>query len=194
MTTISPIGIAPALAFGLPTIQKVVSPSGIGPDHALGIPSFQVFIPTTILIAKAVEDWAVSVIPSLNSYDYAPRSLSQALPLVLSEVKRKQHQELTTTESGFQQYQFQQTSVNLWNVDLMILVDPSDPWSASQILYAMTDTLGDALAKDLSLGRRVSFASGDYDVSFDPPEFEYADGTIARVATMSIVVGNQEGT
>jgi hypothetical protein len=115
------------------------------------------------------------------------------MPIVLSEVKRKQHQELTTTESGFQQYQFQQTSVNVWTVDLLILVDPTDPWNASQVLYNYTDTLGDALHKDLTLGGRVGFCSGDYEVSFDPPEFEYADGTIARAATLSIVVGEQKG-
>jgi hypothetical protein len=57
----------------------------------------------------------------------------------------------------------------------------------------MTDALGDALNKDNTLGGRVKFASPDYDVSFSPPEFEYADGTIARAATMSIVVGEQRG-
>lgn len=148
---------------------------------------------TTNEIAQAVEAWAAGVIPDLHTYDHAPRNLLQAMPLVLSEVQRKSHQELNVTESNFQQYQFQQTAVSLWNVDLLFLVDPADAWTASQILYQMTDTLGDAISKDPTLGQRVSFASGDYEVSFDPPEFEYADGTIARVATMSIVVGEQKG-
>jgi hypothetical protein len=148
---------------------------------------------TTEQIAQAVEAWAASVVPDLHHYDYAPRNLLKALPLVLAEVQRKTHQELNVSESGFQQYKFQQTSVNAWSVSLLFLVDPSDAWTASQVLYQMTDTLGDALDSDPTLGQRVGFASRDYEVSFDPPEFEYADGTIARAATMSIVVGEQKG-
>jgi len=148
---------------------------------------------TTEQVAQAVEAWAASVIPGLNHYDHAPRSLLQAMPLVLAEVQKKTHQELSVNEATFQQYQFQQTSVTIWNVMLMFLVDPSDAWTASQILYEMTDTIGDAITTDPTLGQRVSFTSGDYEVSFDPPEFEYADGTIARAATMSIVVGEQRG-
>jgi hypothetical protein len=148
---------------------------------------------TTEEVAKAAEAWAASVIPDLNSYEHAPRSILQAMPLVIAEVQRKQHQEIDVSRSDFQQYSFQQTAVNAWEVDLLFLVDPSDAWTASQVLYDMTDTLGDAIALDQTLGQRVSFASSDYEVSFDPPEFEYADGTIARVATMSIVVGEQKG-
>lgn len=148
---------------------------------------------TTEQIALAVEAWAVSVIPELNSYEHAPRSILQAMPLVIAEVQRKAHEELSVSEAVFQQHKFQQTSVNTWNVDLLVMVDPADPWNASKILYNMTDTLGDSIAHDPSLGQRVSFASGDYEVSFDPPEFEYADGTIARVATLSITVGEQKG-
>lgn len=148
---------------------------------------------TTEEIAAAVEAWAVSVIPSLNTYDFAPRSLAKALPIALAEVQRKQHQEVNLTESNFQQYKFQQTSINIWTVNLLVLIDPSDAWNASKTLYEMTDSLGDAILKDPTLGQRVSFTSEDYEVSFDPPEFEYADGTIARVATMSIVVGDQKG-
>lgn len=148
---------------------------------------------TTEEVAKAAEAWAAATIPDLNSYEHAPRSILQAMPLVIAEVQRKQHQEIDVSRSDFQQYSFQQTAVNAWEVDLLFLVDPSDAWTASQVLYNMTDTLGDAIAADQTLGQRVSFASGDYEVSFDPPEFEYADGTIARVATMSIVVGEQKG-
>lgn len=148
---------------------------------------------TTEEVARAAEAWAASVIPGLNSYEHAPRSLIQALPLVLAEVQRKLHQHLDVSEGGFQQHKFQQTSVNSWEVILLFLVDPADSWTASQILYSMTDTLGNELGKDPTLGERVSFASKDYEVSFDPPEFEYADGTIARAATMTIIVGDQRG-
>lgn len=148
---------------------------------------------TTEEVAKAAEAWAVSKINNLNSYEHAPHSLTQAMPLVIAEVQRKRHQNLEVSESNFQQYQFQQTSVSIWDVDLLFLVDPADAWTASQTLYDMTDRLGDELSVDQTLGERVSFASEDYEVSFDPPEFEYADGTIARVATMTITVGHQKG-
>jgi hypothetical protein len=147
----------------------------------------------TVAIAQAIEAWAVSVIPGLHSYDHAPRSLLKALPLVLAEVASKQHRELTVADTNFQQYKFQQTTVDTWAVNLLLLVDPSDAWNASQTLYTMTDSLGDAIDKDPTLGGRVKFASKDHQVSFDPPEFEYADGTIARAATLSIVVGQQKG-
>ena len=148
---------------------------------------------TTEEVAKAAEAWAVSQIDGLNSYEHAPRSLKAALPLVLAEVQRKRHQNLEVSEPTFQQHQFQQTSVSVWDVDLLFMVDPADAWTASQVLYDMTDKLGNEIGKDPTLGARVSFASEDYEVSFNPPEFEYADGTIARVATMSIVVGHQRG-
>jgi len=148
---------------------------------------------TTEEVAKAAEAWAASRIVGLNSYEHAPRSLKQAMPLVLAEVQRKRVQNLNTSEAMFQQHQFQQTSVSLWDVNLLFMVDPADAWTASQILYEMTDALGDELGKDPTLGERVSFASEDYEVSFDPPEFEYSDGTIARVATMTITVGHQKG-
>ena len=61
---------------------------------------------TTEQIASAVEAWAASVLPTLHTYEHAPRSLAQAMPLALAEVQRKQHQELNVTESNFQQYQF----------------------------------------------------------------------------------------
>lgn len=148
---------------------------------------------TTKEVAEATEAWAVSKISNLNSYEHAPRSLLQALPLVIAEVQRKRHQNIDTTEPMFQQYAFQQTAVSVWDVNLLFLVDPADAWTASQVLYNITDTLGDEIGKDPTLGNRVTFASEDYEVSFDPPEFEYADGTIARAATMSIVVGFQKG-
>lgn len=148
---------------------------------------------TTEQVAKAAEAWAVSVIDELNSYEHAPRSLLQAMPLVIAEVQRKTHRQTNVTESGFQQYSYQQTTLNEWNVDLLFLVDPSDAWTASQVLYQMTDKLGDALVNDPTLGQRVGFTANDYETSFDPPEFEYADGTIARAATMSIVIGEQKG-
>jgi len=147
---------------------------------------------TTEEVAKAMEAWAAAVVPELNTYEHAPREIRKALPLVLAEVQRKRKRKLGTDEANFQQYQFQQTSVNVWTVDLLIMVDPVDSWTASQVLYDMTDRLGDALGKDPTLDQRVSFASEDYEVSFDPPEFEYADGTIARVATFTATVGHQK--
>jgi hypothetical protein len=148
---------------------------------------------TTEEVAQAAEAWAVSVITGLNSYEHAPRNLLQAMPLVLAEVQRKSHQQLDVSEGAFQQHKFQQTSINVWEIDLLFLVNPADSWTASQTLYNMTDTLGLALNADPTLGQRVSFASEDYEVRFDPPEFEYADGTIARAATMTITVGEQRG-
>jgi len=144
-------------------------------------------------VAQACEAWAVNNIEGLHSYEHMPRSLAQALPLVIGEIQNKKRQSINTTEPQFQQYSFQQTAVIVWDVDLLFMIDPSDSWTASQTLYDMTDTLGDLLEKDPTLGGLVNFASEDYEVSFTPPEYEHADGTIARVATMSIVVGFQKG-
>ena len=150
-------------------------------------------------VTRAVELWAVAVTESveelvdLSSYDHPPDDLNEAMPLVICEVQRKMRS--AKSQAGgmsFQQTQYEQIAAKAWEVELMILVPPNPAWDASYRLYDYIDALGDALKRDATLGERVSFASKDYEASFDPPEVEYQDGTVARAATMTVHIGEQE--
>lgn len=150
-------------------------------------------------VARAVELWAVAVseadddIPTLNSYDHPPEEINEAMPLVIAEVQRKTRASSAAgAGASFQQMSYQQTAVKSWEVQLMILISPDDEWLASYTLYDIADALGDALKRDPRMGDRVTFALKDHSVSFDPPEVEYADGTVARAATMTVNIGEQE--
>lgn len=137
----------------------------------------------TVDIATALEQWAASVIPGLNAEASQPEQLAFALPLVICEITEKRRRR---TESGYQQ-----TGMRAWSASLMLLVSPEDTWNASQILYGMIDDLELALARDPTLGGRVPIADSDYTASFQPPEVEHQDGTVARQATMKLSIGEQ---
>lgn len=148
-------------------------------------------------VARAVELWAVEVstndadLADLSSFDYPPEDLSKAMPLVVAEVQDKRRQQNNQGQK-FQQRDYQQTAIVAWEVDLMILVPPDPAWTASYSLYDYVDALAAALKKDSTLGGRVTFASKDYVASFDPPEVEHDDGTVARAATVTVNIGEQE--
>jgi hypothetical protein len=143
----------------------------------------------TVDVATELEEWAASIVPGLNTFPNQPPQLSQALPIVLCEVRSKRRRKT----GEMPRLQYQQTAVRLWVVALMLMVAPEPAWTASQALYGMVDDLEDALVRDPTLGGRVPIAEKDMDASFDPPEVEHADGTVARVATMNLTIGEQVG-
>jgi hypothetical protein len=137
-------------------------------------------------IALAVEAWATSVVPELNSYPTTPVSIREAMPLVVADIKTDR---ISSSDLG--KYQYQQVAIRLWAVDLLIMVLPVDPWTDSRRLYDMVDALTAALRRDSTMGNRVPIASPQYDANYDPPEVEHADGTVARAATLRVTVGEQ---
>lgn len=141
----------------------------------------------TAELALALEAWASSVVPELNSYPERPAHIADALPLVICEVRvdRVRHE----GETGV--FAFEQTNLRMREADLLLMVLPTDPWTDSQRLYNMVDALSQALRDDYSLGGRVVWASPEYDVSYDPPEMEHPDGTVARAATFRVTIGEQ---
>lgn len=140
----------------------------------------------TTAVAKACEEWAAESAGLNSSFDFPPEALDKALPLVIAEVQRKRREQ---SPEEFAARQYQQTTVRVWNVELTLLVSPDPAWTASHTLYDMVDTLEDALFKDVTLGGRVSYAEKVVDASFDPPEIEFSDGTVARQATFQMTVG-----
>lgn len=140
----------------------------------------------TIEVAKACEEWAAENAELTSSFDYPPESLSKALPLVIAEVQRKVR---SGRPPNFSNRVYQHTSLRVWTVELTLLVSPDPAWTASQSLYTQVDALEDALFRDATLGGRVSFAETEVDASFDPPEVEFTDGTVARQATFVMTVG-----
>lgn len=147
---------------------------------------------TTTDIIQAVEVWAVGVVPSLSSFDHPPEELTSALPIVMAELQKKSTSDApsSSTLPGMQQYQH--TYLRVWEIDLIILSDPNPAWTASHALYGFVDALDEALLRGVVLGDNVVL-SQFHEASFDPPEIEYSDGTIARQVTFRITVGQPVG-
>lgn len=137
-------------------------------------------------VAKACEQWAAETAGLNSSFDYPPESLNKVLPLVIAEVQRKAR---NARPQNFPERTYQHTTVRSWTVELTLLVSPDPAWTASHSLYTQVDALEEALFKDATLGGRVSFAETEVDASFDPPEVEFTDGTVARQATFLMTVG-----
>ncbi len=144
---------------------------------------------TTPEIIAAVEAWAAETVPALNTYDTPPEELDQSFPLAVAEITRDELK--TADETLLSKGQYQQTFLRVHSVDLVLLVNPNPPWTASAALYEMVDILTRALRRDSSLGNRVHGASPLYDASYEPPEVEYADGTVARQVTINLTIGTQ---
>lgn len=141
-------------------------------------------------VAAAVEEWAVSIVPGLHAEPTQPEQLAQSLPLAICEVteKRRANGQSTAGVLGYQQ-----TGARAWSAQLMLLVAPTDPWTASQLLYDMVDDLEAAIVRDPTLGGRVPVSDSSFSASFSPPEVEHQDGTVARLATMRLTIGEQVG-
>jgi hypothetical protein len=141
----------------------------------------------TVDLMRACELWAAEVVPALNTFDYEPRSISEALPVVVADIQTDRVADTEASIPGLPDYQ--QTYLRARSVDLLILVVPVPAWTAAQVLYGYVDALGAALRKDQRLGNRVEAVSPFYEATYDPPEVEYEDGTIARQVTFRIVAG-----
>lgn len=141
-------------------------------------------------LATLLEAWASETVPALNTEPMQPEAISQALPLVICEITAKRRRKAGETGTKLQ---FQQTAVRVWSASLLIMVSPDPAWTASQALYDMVDDLEIAVARDGTLGGRVSYAESDIDASFTPPEVEHQDGTVARAATFRLTVAEQVG-
>lgn len=137
-------------------------------------------------LATALEAWA-SAVTDLNAEAHAPTRLSDAFPLVICEIKADVRTNKLSTLPGLGQYE--QTLVRARTAELLLMVDPEPSWTASQGLYDYVDTLANEITRDQTLGGRVHVASKFYDASYDPPEAEYQDGTVARIATFRMYVG-----
>lgn len=142
---------------------------------------------TTEEIVDVIELWATETVPELNSYDHPPEQLDQAMPLCIAEVTDDALK--TTDERLAGQAAYQQTYLRVHDVDLTLLISPNPAWTASKTLYRMVDQLTVALRRDSTLGNRVHGASPLYDASYEPPEIEYADGTVARQVTIHLTIG-----
>ena len=142
----------------------------------------------TKTISTALEQWA-SAVTGFNAYEHAPPSLQKALPLVISEVTASR-----VSISGDPKLPgvgtHQQTALKVWDFELILMVDPEqDSWTATQQLSDAVDALEASVATDPTLGSRVYIASPLVEASYDPPEVEYQDGTVARQSTFTITVG-----
>lgn len=137
-------------------------------------------------LATSMESWAAEVL-TFNTYEHQPNSIAKALPLVLCEI---QDDERAASNAQLTEISnFQQALVRGRVAELLLMIDPEPTWTASQILYDAVDDLAESIRRDSTLGGRVYKASPFYTARYTPPEVRHADGTIARVATFRVTVG-----
>lgn len=145
---------------------------------------------STLDVVQAIEAWAVATVPALSSYDHPPEELTKALPMVLAEVQVNAQQDADAQLPGVAQ--FQQTLIRSWSINLVVLSSPDPAWTASHALYGYVDALGSAILRGVVLGDMVVL-SQFYVANYDPPEVEYADGTVARQVTVRVTAGETLG-
>lgn len=136
---------------------------------------------TTQEVAEAVEDWAADT-ASLNTFPSEPSSWQGAFPLAAGRVVDDQQFRDNTDHS---EHVYQQTMLQVFTVELAVLVEPDPAWTSDQALYAIMDLLKASLNQDNSLGERVEAASPLYQIVYDG-EAEMEDGTRANLARMTI--------
>lgn len=146
-------------------------------------------IPTETL-ASSLEAWAADLL-SINTVEHAPTSLSDALPLVVSEITNDSRASSQANLPAVGTYQ--QTHVRARIVRLLLMVTPEPSWDATKLLYGYVDTIGAEILRDPKLGGRVETTSPFYEASYDPPEVQYEDGTVARAATVTLTIGETTG-
>lgn len=144
----------------------------------------------TLEVIQIVEAWAVETVPDLSSYDHPPEELDQALPMVLAEVITNAQADANQQLPGMAQYQH--TFIRTWAIDLIVLISPDPAWTASHTLYGYVDALHDAVTEGVRLGDNVVM-SQFYTASYDPPEVQLNDGTVARQVTFRVTVGETIG-
>ena len=141
---------------------------------------------TTTQLADAVDAWVAETL-AINTFNHQANRLSENLPLVVSSIQTDARAAANPAFPHLGNYQ--QTFVRTRVVEVLLLVEPEPSWDATQLLYGYVDTLAAAILRDDSLGGRVHTTSKLYDASYDPPEVEYSDGTVARAATMTLTIG-----
>lgn len=141
---------------------------------------------TTIQLAEAVDEWVAATL-TIHTYNHEVNTLREQLPIVVSSVQSDARQ--NSNQSFPHLGNYEQTYVRTRVVQVLLLVEPEPSWDATQLLYGYVDTLAAAILRDNTLGGRVHTTSQLYDASYDPPEVEYSDGTVARAATMTLTIG-----
>lgn len=137
-------------------------------------------------LALALEAWAAAVL-DINTFPEDPNEISKAMPVVVCAIQSKVKAASVADLEDLGR--FQQTYVKAWTAELMLMVAPEPVHDATQTLYDYTDDLEEAIRDDPTLGGRVHRAARPVQASFDPPEIQHQDGTIARVATFTMTVG-----
>jgi hypothetical protein len=145
---------------------------------------------TTPQLATAMEEWAAAVL-SINTIKGSPTSLGESLPFVICTIQRDQRADRVPELPGIGN--FQQTYVRARTTDLLLMVHPEPTDTATETLYTYVDSLGQAILDDPTLGARVHVASQFYDASYDPPEVQFPDGTVARAVTFTVTIGEVIG-
>lgn len=118
-----------------------------------------------------------------DQQDFPP--LFEALPTASCKIV-EDNQQVASLEYPAKAYQ--QTQLQVVTAEVMLLADAEPMWTANDVLYDLVDQLKSKLAKDGTLGGRVSSASPLYRVTYDG-EVQYEDGTVCRMATFRMSVG-----
>jgi hypothetical protein len=144
---------------------------------------------TIASITENLVAWAKAAIPALSTYDYPTNEKVYALPDAAAEI-----QDVSVSRENAQQFpmsQIEQVVVRSYTVNLMFLVTPDPPDTATDSLTQYVDTLTQLILDDPTcagaLGTGV-IITPEFRSTFTPPFLEFDDGTRGRTATMELII------
>lgn len=148
----------------------------------------------TPTLTALIEAWAVATCPELSgsSYEFHPSQKSKPLPDIAVEVNDVSTG-YTPSDVGLEGpvggAGWQQAMFRAWIIELMLMVDPTDPGAAETQLKGFSDALQNSVLSDNTLGNTVPWVNRRMKSTFTPPFVQFEDGTRGRLMTMTIVAG-----
>lgn len=133
--------------------------------------------------AEKLAEWALATCPDLNAaYEEDPESKTAPLPDVAVVITS----EGVTDRDPSTAIQLEQLDLHVYRAKLLLMVEPDE--GATDALQGFVKALGDSLKADQTLGGRIPAASPYWDANYDPPFFEFDDGTEGRIADFSLTI------
>jgi hypothetical protein len=139
-------------------------------------------------ISEALRDWAMTTCPELNQvYAVPPEQRTEPLPDAAAE---SQNVETFFEHEQFPQFRIQQVMLRVHEFNLLLVVPPDPPDTATNLLTGFIDTLTERILSDVSLGGRVPAVALTFRASMVPPFVEFEDKTRGRLATLTLLVAD----
>jgi hypothetical protein len=135
---------------------------------------------------QAVVGWIAEVCSIDSTYDYLTGEKSKELPDIMGDLDGRRF--AFEDQTLFPGFSIQQAGLDIFTVNVSMLVDNGDEGAAAAELRGYTDLLAVSLRDDVTLSGRVRMASPVVTFDLARPFVEYQDGTVGREMTMQMSV------